>query len=128
MSYANHTFLRLIINIYSLMDSSLHRTVDDMLNCEDIAFSLMSSGLTASSATAVLPSKLITDYGLSKGISTNNQHMNSRSMCLQNFINQYWAGRDPLLTVETAVVPYNRPTTRRGHWEDIKSEYSRHYG
>lgn len=110
------------------MDPSLHRTIDDMLNCEDIAFSLMSSGLTSASATAVLPSKPITDYGLDKGISINNQHMKSRSVCLQNFINQYWGGKDPLFVVETAVVPYVRQTIRRGHWDVIESEYSRYYG
>lgn len=125
--YPGYSWLFLALHI-SLMDAGLHRTIDDMLNCEDIAFAMMVSGLTNASSTAVMPSQPLIDFGLKKGISVNSQHMSSRGQCVGRFISEYWKGQDPLPVSRYAVAPYRRPVIRRGDWDRIEDQLARYYG
>ncbi|KAI9499671.1 glycosyl transferase family 64 domain-containing protein [Zychaea mexicana] len=110
-----------------LMDRKVHHAIDTWTNCEDIAFNMMVSGLPGAPAIAVTPQNYIIDFGLKNGISTNLQHMGSRSECVEHFITNYWNGKDPLLVSSTAVVPYHRPTIRRGSWHKIEQVLDRYH-
>ncbi|KAF7731592.1 Exostoses (Multiple)-like 3 [Apophysomyces ossiformis] len=99
-----------------LLDPALHHIIDNQLNCEDIAFSMLATGLSGANAVHVLPSKPIVDYGLAKGISTNTKHMPARSKCVADFITQFWNAKDPLKVSHVGVTPFQLPQIVRGKW------------
>ncbi|KAI8391814.1 glycosyl transferase family 64 domain-containing protein [Radiomyces spectabilis] len=105
-----------------VLDSALHHHVDNILNCEDISFSMMASGLSAAGPLAVLPNRPISDFGLKNGISTNSGHMPARSQCVSDLITHFWNKQDPLIYAQESVIPYRRPTLRRGSWSGIRSQ------
>ncbi|KAI9028820.1 glycosyl transferase family 64 domain-containing protein [Phycomyces nitens] len=109
-----------------LLDQELHRIIDERLNCEDIAFSMMATGWTGAGPTSVTPQKPVSDFGLDLGISLAGGHMDARAECIVDFIGQFWDGRDPLIMAYSTVVPYRRTSLRRGKWETIKSQISKY--
>ncbi|KAI8137887.1 glycosyl transferase family 64 domain-containing protein [Fennellomyces sp. T-0311] len=110
-----------------LMDTSIHRIIDEWTNCEDIAFNMMVSGLSGAPAVAVRPEKPLIDFGLDQGISTNLQHMGGRGECVSHFITNYWSAKDPLYVSHTSVVPYIRPQIRRGKWDHMDAILQRYH-
>jgi glycogenin len=67
-----------------LLPEEVHRYVDQGLNCEDIAMTLMISGMTGAKHLAVLAP--IIDFGTTSGISAKSGHLDSRSICLTDLI------------------------------------------
>ncbi|KAI7865626.1 glycosyl transferase family 64 domain-containing protein, partial [Spinellus fusiger] len=105
-----------------LMDPEMHQWIDERLNCEDIGFSMLASGLSGTSATVVRTQEPIIDFGLKNGISLSNGHMNERSKCIHDFIHRFWEENDPLLMVHDTVVPFQLSALRRGNWDKIESQ------
>lgn len=103
-----------------LLDPELHATVDGQLNCEDLGFSMMASGLSGAAPTYVRTQKTMEDFGLKKGISTNTAHMPARAQCISDFITDYWHTKDPLVMAYDAVSQYERPQIRVGNWNRIE--------
>ncbi|KAI7907182.1 glycosyl transferase family 64 domain-containing protein [Cokeromyces recurvatus] len=99
-----------------LLDSKLHETIDSRLNCEDLGFSMMASGISNVAPTYVRPQEPMEDFGLKKGISTNSAHMPARSKCISDFITDYWNEKDPLIKAYDTVVPFSKPVIRVGDW------------
>jgi hypothetical protein len=106
--------------MYSLLEPKLHETVDHQLNCEDLGFSMMASGMSGAAPTFVRTRKMMEDFGLEKGISTNAAHMPARSQCISDFITDYWNEKDPLVLAYNAVAPYEKPQIRIGNWEQLE--------
>lgn len=106
--------------IYSLLEPELHATVDSQLNCEDLGFAMMASGISGERPTYVRTQKAIEDFGLKKGISRNTGHMPARTQCISNFISLYWNTKDPLVLSNDAVVPFVSPRIRTGNWDRVK--------
>ncbi|KAL0075136.1 glycosyl transferase family 64 domain-containing protein [Phycomyces blakesleeanus] len=109
-----------------LLDQDMHRIIDDRLNCEDIAFSMLATGWTGAGPTSVTPQKPVSDFGLDLGISLSVGHMDARAECIVDFIGQFWDGQDPLIMAYNTIVPYRRTSLRRGKWESIKSQVSKY--
>lgn len=108
--------------ICSLLEPELHSTVDAQLNCEDLGFSMMASGLSGAAPTYVRTQKVMEDFGLKKGISTNTAHMPARAKCISDFITQYWNAKDPLVKAFDAVTRYERPQIRTGNWDRVEKQ------
>ena len=108
------------------MDSEIHRDIDSWMNCEDIAFNMMISGMTGAPAVAVTPRNPLLDFGTKSGISTNLQHMGGRGECVAHFITKYWKEKDPLTVSSSAIVPYARPTIRKGSWDRIEKQINQY--
>ncbi|KAG0171052.1 Exostoses (Multiple)-like 3 [Apophysomyces sp. BC1034] len=109
-----------------VLDPALHRTIDDRLNCEDIAFSMMATGLSGARAVHVRPSKPLLDFGLRRGISTNTHHMGARSECVADFINQFWNAKDPLKTSFDGVSPFTVPQVIGGTWSRLEKQIAQY--
>lgn len=105
-----------------LMDPALHEYVDANLNCEDIGFSLMVSGLTSVSNVYVAVKSRIRDYGLSQGISTNGNHIKARRQCISNMISTFWKGNDPTRMSNEMVSPFEAAHYARGSWDQLTKE------
>ncbi|KAI8064250.1 glycosyl transferase family 64 domain-containing protein [Gilbertella persicaria] len=103
-----------------LLEPKLHQVIDDQLNCEDLGFAMMASGITSVAPTYVKTKNPIHDFGLSKGISTNSAHMPARRKCISDFITQFWHKRDPLVYAYGAVAPFARPQTTKGNWKVVE--------
>ncbi|KAI7847984.1 glycosyl transferase family 64 domain-containing protein [Circinella umbellata] len=109
-----------------LMDLEIHHAIDSWMNCEDIAFNMMVSGMTGAPAIAVTPQNSLLDFGTKSGISTNLQHMGGRGECVSHFITNYWKEKDPLIVSSSAIVPYERPTIRKGSWNKIENQINQY--
>ncbi|KAI9275697.1 glycosyl transferase family 64 domain-containing protein [Phascolomyces articulosus] len=105
-----------------LLDLGMHQDIDNWLNCEDIAFNLMVSGMTGAPMVAVTPQSPLLDFGTQNGISTNQAHMGGRGQCVSHFITKYWKEKDPLVVSSSAAIPYSRPEIRRGTWNKIEQQ------
>ncbi|KAI9469818.1 MAG: glycosyl transferase family 64 domain-containing protein [Benjaminiella poitrasii] len=103
-----------------LLDPGLHETVDSQLNCEDLGFSMMASGMSGVAPTFVRPQKAMEDFGLKKGISTNTAHMPARSKCISDFITAFWHEKDPLIKSYDAVTSFAKPVIRIGDWDRVE--------
>ena len=103
------------------MDPELHKAIDERLNCEDLGFSMMASGLSGVAPTSVAPQRQIKDLGLVKGISTNPDHIPARVQCISDFITRFWHKKDPLIYAHDAVVPMLKPNYGRGNWKMIEA-------
>ncbi|GAA5801004.1 hypothetical protein HPULCUR_006444 [Helicostylum pulchrum] len=102
-----------------LLEPDLHASVDRQLNCEDLGFAMMASGLSGAGPTYVRTQKSMEDFGLKKGISTNAAHMPARSQCIADFITKYWHTHDPLIPSTDAAAPFVRPLIRTGSWQRV---------
>lgn len=98
----------------------MHTSVDGQLNCEDLGFAMMASGISGAAPTYVRTQKAMEDFGLKKGISTNNKHMPARAQCITDFITKYWYKNDPLVKSYDAVSPFVRPQIRTGNWDRVE--------
>lgn len=107
--------------LYSLLEPKLHEYVDQALNCEDLGFAMMASGLSHTPSTFVCNEKPIEDFGRKKGISINNNHMPARADCISNFITQFWNEQDPLLKSYDAVAPFARSVIKTGNWARVET-------
>ncbi|KAI8580284.1 hypothetical protein K450DRAFT_198674 [Umbelopsis ramanniana AG] len=105
-----------------LMDPALHEYVDANLNCEDIGFSLMVSGLTSVTNVYVAVKSRIRDYGLSQGISTNGNHIKARRECISNMIGTFWKGNDPTRMTSEMVSSFEAARYARGTWDQLAKE------
>ncbi|KAI7891622.1 glycosyl transferase family 64 domain-containing protein [Mucor mucedo] len=103
-----------------LLEPQLHASVDSQLNCEDLGFAMMASGLSGAPPTVVRTAKSMEDFGLRKGISTNAAHMPARSQCISDFISDYWHKVDPLKSSYISIAPFTRPRIRTGNWSRIE--------
>ncbi|CAO3659761.1 unnamed protein product [Rhizopus stolonifer] len=103
-----------------VLEPKLHEYVDKELNCEDLAFAMMVSGLSHAASTLVNTNKPIEDFGLKKGISTNNKHMPARGERISNFITRYWEKKDPLVQSYNAVTHFVVPNVRKGNWNRVE--------
>ncbi|CEI88065.1 hypothetical protein RMCBS344292_02466 [Rhizopus microsporus] len=104
-----------------LLEPKLHEYVDQALNCEDLGFAMMASGLSHTPSTFVCNEKPIEDFGRKKGISINNNHMPARADCISNFITQFWNEQDPLLKSYDAVAPFARSVIKTGNWARVET-------
>lgn len=109
-----------------MLEPKLHETVDRQLNCEDLGFSMMASGISGLAPTYVRTLKPMEDFGLKKGISTNTAHMPARSKCISHFITDYWHEKDPLVFANDAVAPFEKPQIRKGNWAQLEKTLSNH--
>jgi hypothetical protein len=100
-----------------LMPPVLHAYVDEHMNCEDIGFSFMVSGLTATTNAYVRTQERIRDYGLNQGISTNNHHIAARRKCVTDFIETYWDKRDPTQMSSEIVSVFEKVKIQRAKWD-----------
>ncbi|KAI9259321.1 glycosyl transferase family 64 domain-containing protein [Sporodiniella umbellata] len=101
-----------------VLEPELHAYVDREVNCEDLGFAMMASGLSQATPILVNTRQPIEDFGLKKGISTHRNHMPARSQCISQFISKFWKGDDPLvLSNETAMDP---PKIRKGNWNRVR--------
>jgi Glycosyl transferase family 64 domain len=107
------------------MDPALHEYVDANLNCEDIGFSLMVSGLTSVTNVYVAVKSRIRDYGLSQGISTNGNHIKARRQCISNMIGTFWKGNDPTRMTSEMVSTFEAARFARGTWDQLAKELER---
>ncbi|KAI9285942.1 glycosyl transferase family 64 domain-containing protein [Umbelopsis sp. AD052] len=105
-----------------LMDPAMHEYVDANLNCEDIGFSLMVSGLTSVTNVYVAVKSRIRDYGLSQGISTNGNHIKARRQCISNMIGTFWKGNDPTRMTNEMVSAFEAAHFTRGTWDQLAKE------
>lgn len=83
---------------------------------------MMASGLSGAAPTYVRTQKVMEDFGLKKGISTNTAHMPARAKCISDFITQYWDAKDPLVKAFDAVTHYERPQIRTGNWDRVEKQ------
>ncbi|KAG2176402.1 hypothetical protein INT43_005636 [Umbelopsis isabellina] len=102
-----------------LMSPALHTYVDEHMNCEDIGFSFMVSGLTATTNTYVRTQERIRDYGLNAGISTNNQHIAARRDCVTDFVETHWNKQDPTRMSSEVVSMFEKVKIQRAKWGTI---------
>lgn len=105
-----------------LMNPAMHEYVDVHLNCEDIGFSFMVSGLSASANAYVTVKSRIQDYGLSQGISTNNNHIKARGQCITDMIGSFWQGHDPTKMSGEMVSAFEPAHFSRGSWDSLANE------
>ncbi|KAI8881593.1 glycosyltransferase family 64 protein, partial [Backusella circina FSU 941] len=103
-----------------LLEPRLHEAVDEHLNCEDLGFSMMASGLSGVGSSFVHPEKPLEDFGLAKGISINNSHMPTRSLCISDFITKFWNRKDPLIRSYDTVVAFKKPQIKTGDWNRVE--------
>ncbi|KAG1139747.1 hypothetical protein G6F37_009638 [Rhizopus arrhizus] len=103
-----------------VLEPKLHEYVDNELNCEDLGFAMMASGLSHTAPTYVRPSNPLEDFGLTQGISTNNKHMPSRATCVSDFITQYWSQKDPLIKSYDTVIRFAKPEILVGNWTRVE--------
>jgi hypothetical protein len=103
-----------------LLEPKLHQLVDNQLNCEDLGFSMMASGMSNAASTFVRPKEYMEDFGLKQGISTNTAHMPARADCISNFITQFWNAKDPLVNSYDIAAPFDKPQIRIGNWDRIE--------
>ncbi|KAI8374904.1 glycosyl transferase family 64 domain-containing protein [Blakeslea trispora] len=108
-----------------LLSPELHQAIDNQLNCEDLAFAMMVSGMSRAPPGFVETRSPIEDFGLLKGISTNSAHMPARAKCISDFITQFWYKNDPLVLAYDAIVPFSRARSRRGSWPRVKKVIQR---
>lgn len=111
----------MLIIQFSVLEPKLHEYVDNELNCEDLGFAMMASGLSHTAPTYVRPSKPLEDFGLTQGISTNNKHMPSRAICVSDFITQYWSQKDPLIQSYDTVTRFAKPEILVGNWTRVEN-------
>jgi hypothetical protein len=90
------------------LEPELHAVVDSQLNCEDLGFAMMASGISGAAPTYVRTQKKMEDFGLSKGISTNSAHMPARAQCITDFITNYWNEKDPLVKAYDSITAFDR--------------------
>lgn len=81
---------------------------------------MMASGVSGSASTFVLPRKPLEDFGLTKGISTNNAHMPARSQCVSDFITQFWSEKDPLILTYDTITRFSKPVINVGDWDRVE--------
>jgi hypothetical protein len=81
---------------------------------------MMASGLSGVGSSFVRPSKALEDFGLAKGISINNSHMPTRSVCISDFITNYWNKNDPLISSYDTVVAFQKPQIKTGDWNRVE--------
>jgi hypothetical protein len=87
-----------------LLPTRIHRSIDEKLNCEDIAMNLMVSGMTGAKPVAVLLH--VDDFGTTSGISTKQGHLSNRSTCMTDLIRLF--GRDTLKYNREVFMPFRR--------------------
>ncbi|KAI8881820.1 glycosyltransferase family 64 protein [Backusella circina FSU 941] len=102
-----------------LLEPKLHADVDRQLNCEDLGFAMMASGMSGVGSTFVRTQRAMEDFGLKKGISTNSAHMPARAVCISDFITNYWNKRDPLIKSYDTTTAFSRPQVKTGNWDRI---------
>lgn len=110
----------------SLLEPQLHASVDSQLNCEDLGFSMMASGMSGAAPTFVPTLQIIEDFGLTKGISTNAAHMPARSQCISDFITNYWHKQDPLVRSYVSISPFARTKMISGNWSHVEESVMLH--
>ncbi|KAK4511197.1 uncharacterized protein ATC70_012411 [Mucor velutinosus] len=103
-----------------LLEPKLHQLVDSQLNCEDLGFSMMVSGMSHAASTFVRPKQHMEDFGLKQGISTNTAHMPARADCISDFITLFWDSKDPLVNSYDIAAPFAKPQIRVGNWDRIE--------
>ncbi|KAI8637038.1 glycosyl transferase family 64 domain-containing protein [Parasitella parasitica] len=103
-----------------LLEPKLHQLVDNQLNCEDLGFSMMASGMSNAASTFVRPRKYMEDFGLKQGISTNTAHMPARADCISDFITLFWNAKDPLVNSYDIAATFAKPLIRVGNWDRIE--------
>lgn len=106
--------------LISLLEPKLHQLVDSQLNCEDLGFSMMASGMSHAASTFVRPKEFMEDFGLKQGISTNTAHMPARADCISDFITLFWDSKDPLVNSYDIAAPFAKPQIRVGNWDRIE--------
>lgn len=110
---------------FSLLEPKLHAVVDGQLNCEDLGFSMMASGISGVAPTFVRTEKSMEDFGTKKGISTNSAHMPARAICISDFITDYWNSKDPLVRAYDSLTRFGTASTRQGNWDRIEKSIMR---
>ena len=87
-----------------LLPTSIHRYIDEHVNCEDIAMNLMVSGMTGSKPVAVMLK--VDDFGTTSGISVKQGHLSNRSTCMTDLIRLF--KRDTLQYNREVFMPYRK--------------------
>jgi glycogenin glucosyltransferase len=87
-----------------LLPLRIHRHIDALNNCEDIAMNILVSGKTGKRPVAVLlPSE---DFGTTSGIGVKGGHLEARSRCLTDLIALF--GRNTLHYNRQVFIPFSR--------------------
>ncbi|KAJ3044398.1 Exostoses (Multiple)-like 3 [Rhizophlyctis rosea] len=73
-----------------LLPPEIHAYIDNLNNCEDIAFNMMVTGMTGGAPVSVRSD--IDDFGIKKGISTQGGHWGERSRCLNELVRFFGGG------------------------------------
>ncbi len=92
-----------------LLPSKIHRYIDSIVNCEDIAMNLLVTGMTGAKPVAVMTH--VDDFGTTSGISIKPGHVDSRSECTTKLIQIF--GKDTLRYNREVFLPFRkkRPST-----------------
>lgn len=86
-----------------MLPRAIHEYIDHVMNCEDIAFNLMWSGM--STALPRMTNVRVLDFGTKDGISARNNHLDSRSVCINKLV-QLFGGVNQLRYSTLALQPY----------------------
>lgn len=77
------------------MDERIRKKVDELMNCEDIAFNMLVSHMTRQAPIKVTSRETISHDKRSSSISRKIDHNQKRSECINYFVSIY--GYNPLL-------------------------------
>ncbi|KAG5441021.1 Exostosin-3 [Clonorchis sinensis] len=86
------------------MPSEIRQFIDDKRNCEDIAMNFQISHLTRKPPIKVLKESYFPCHGCTAALSSRNDHYQTRSKCINEFINIY--GYNPLIHTQVFMDQY----------------------